>query len=60
MCDFLKANPWCSRNEYLWDMTIPQIKIASLDYSHTEYIASKEEKEKKEREKTIIGLIPTI
>ncbi len=38
MIDFLRANPWCSREEYTWHMTIPQIRLASFDFSHVEYL----------------------
>lgn len=41
MIDFLRANPWCSREEYMWEMTIPQIKLASIDFSHVEYLSEK-------------------
>ncbi len=37
MIDFLRANPWCSREEYLWGMTVAQVRLASLDFSHVEY-----------------------
>ena len=33
----LRANPWCSREEYLWGMTVAQVRLASLDFSHVEY-----------------------
>lgn len=38
MVDFLRANPWCSREEYLWQMTVGQVRLASFDFSHVEYI----------------------
>lgn len=34
MVDFLRANPWCSREEYMWGMTVAQVRLASLDFSH--------------------------
>jgi len=37
MIDFLRANPWCSQEEYKWRMTVPQIRLASFDFSHVEY-----------------------
>ena len=37
MIDFLRANPWCSREEYLWGITVAQVRLASLDFSHVEY-----------------------
>lgn len=46
MIDFLKANPYVTKEEYLWKWTIPQIKIASFDFTHNEYL---EEEDKKMR-----------
>lgn len=37
MIDFLRSNPWCSRDEYLWGMTVPQVSLASCDFSHINY-----------------------
>lgn len=37
MIDFLRANPWCSREEYTWRLTVPQVRLASFDFSHTDY-----------------------
>lgn len=34
MVDFLKANPSFNREDYLWNLTIPQIVIMSNDASH--------------------------
>lgn len=44
MIDFLRANPWCSLEEYMWEMTVPQIKLASIDFSHVEYLSDKKNK----------------
>lgn len=60
MIDFLRANTWCSMNDYLWGMTIPQIKLASHDYSHVEYLASEEEKKKRQKDNDLIGRIPMV
>ena len=38
MIDFLRSNPWCSKEEYMWDMSVAQIKLASYDFSHVEYL----------------------
>lgn len=40
MIDFLRANTWCSQEEYKWRMTVPQIRLASMDFTHIEYISS--------------------
>ena len=42
MIDFLRANTWCSQEEYKWRMTVPQIRLASMDFTHIEYISSDE------------------
>lgn len=44
MVDFLRANPWCSQEEYKWQMTVPQVRLASMDFSHVEYLTEKEKK----------------
>lgn len=36
--DFLRANPFVSREEYIWGWTVPQIKLAGMDFSHMEYL----------------------
>ena len=57
MIDFLKANPYVNREEYQWEWSIPQIKLALYDYTHIEYSNNKsEKKETKEiKNKNIIG-----
>lgn len=47
MIDFLRSNPWCSRDEYLWQMTVGQVRLASFDFSHVEYLHDKKKKGKK-------------
>lgn len=39
MIDFLRSNPWCSQEEYKWQMTVPQVRLASMDFTHLEYIS---------------------
>jgi len=41
MIDFLRANTWCSQEEYKWGMSIPQVRIASMDFTHIEYLSDK-------------------
>lgn len=38
MIDFLRANTWCSREQYVWGMSIGQIRLASFDFTHIEYL----------------------
>ena len=50
MIDFLRANPYVSKEEYLWHWTIPQIRLASYDFTHVEYLSEKQaEAEAKKR-----------
>lgn len=44
MIDFLRANTWCSREEYMWKMTIGQVRLSAVDFSHVEYNTDKEKK----------------
>lgn len=46
MVDFLRSNPWCSREEYMWGMTVGQVRLAAMDFSHIEY-ENKDKKKKK-------------
>lgn len=39
MIDFLRANTWCSQEEYKWGMTVPQVRLASMDFTRLEYIS---------------------
>lgn len=41
MIDFLRANPFVSKEEYMWQWTVPQIRLASYDFSHIEYLKDK-------------------
>ena len=49
MIDFLRANTWCSQEEYKWEMTVPQIRLASMDFSHIEYLTGKEKSKNKNK-----------
>ena len=53
MIDFLRANPYVSKEEYLWKWTIPQVKLASLDYSHVEYLSEEQAKAEKNRKNAV-------
>lgn len=46
MVDFLRSNTWCSREEYLWEMTVGQVRLSSFDFSRVEY-GNKDKKKKK-------------
>lgn len=47
MIDFLKNNPTVTREQYLWEWTVPQIKLASYDFTHIKYLSEKEKEKKK-------------
>lgn len=55
MIDFLKAHPGVKKDEYLWDWTIPQIRLAICDNTHIEYLTEEQAKiEKMRRSATFI------
>ena len=47
MIDFLRTNTWCSQEEYKWRMTVPQIRLASVDFTRIEYVSDSEKKNNK-------------
>lgn len=62
MVDFLRANPWCSQEEYKWGMSVPQVRLASMDFSHVEYLTEREKKLAKHKPKgrNLIGSAPSM
>lgn len=36
--DFLKSHPNVTRDEYMWEWTVPQILLASFDSTHLVYL----------------------
>lgn len=42
MIDFLKAFPFVTKEEYLWEWTVPQIRLASADNTHVKYLSEKQ------------------
>lgn len=44
MIDFLRSNTWCSQDEYKWGMTVPQVRLASIDFTHIEYLSDEEKR----------------
>lgn len=53
MMDFLKAFPSVTRDEYLWTLTVPQVKLAALDGTHIEYLTEEQVKREKMRRNAI-------
>lgn len=47
--DFLKNFPFVSKDEYLWEWTVPQIKLASSDSTHVKYLSDKERERRKSK-----------
>lgn len=48
MIDFLRANTFVSREEYMWKWTIPQITLSSMDFTRVEYKKDKKKETKSE------------
>ena len=44
MIDFLRANTFVSKEEYQWSWSVPQIKLASSDFTYTKYLSEKQAK----------------
>lgn len=42
MVDFLRANPYITREEYLYKLPIAQIELMSRDFTHTKYLSEKQ------------------
>lgn len=49
MMDFIKLYPSVTREQYMWEWSVPQIKLAMIDYSHTETMSEEGAKAYKER-----------
>lgn len=47
MMDFLKNFPSVTREQYMWEWTVPQIRLASSDITHVRYLSEKEMEMKK-------------
>lgn len=46
MVDFLKANPFVTMEQYKWGLSVPMIKIMSMDNTHVHYLSEKQSKKK--------------
>lgn len=42
MMDFLKAFPSVTKEQYMWEWTVPQIRLASADNTHVVYLTEKQ------------------
>lgn len=55
MIDFLRTNTWCSQEEYKWQMTVPQVRLASMDFTHIEYLSDNEKQNESLQNATVIN-----
>ena len=42
MVDFLRANPYVTKEQYMWEWTLPQVNLATMDFTHTVYLSEKQ------------------
>jgi hypothetical protein len=54
MIDFLRSNPFVTKEQFMWEWTVPQIKIASYDYTHVVYLSEKQAQKRKIESKTVV------
>lgn len=47
MMDFLKAYPSVTKDEYMWSWSVPQIKLAAFDFSHSIFLSDKQKEKRK-------------
>ena len=53
MVDFLKANPFVTLEEYKWGLSVPMIRIMSIDNTRIHYLSEKQQKMRKAKTTTI-------
>lgn len=44
MIDFLRANTFVTKEDYQWKWSVPQIKLATNDFTYTKYLSEKQAK----------------
>lgn len=54
--DFLKNFPFVTREQYLWEWTIPQIRLANSDSTHINYLSEEDKNLKKGKKITANNL----
>lgn len=47
MVDFLKANPFVSMDDYKWKLSVPMIRLMSIDNTRVHYLSEKQAIKKK-------------
>lgn len=48
--DFLKENPSVTKEAYMWEWSVPQLKLASMDRTRVKYLTEKEVEAKKSKQ----------
>lgn len=48
--DFLKENPSVTKEAYMWEWTVPQLKLASMDRTRVKYLTEKDIEAKKSKQ----------
>lgn len=56
MVDFLRENPYVTKDEYLWGWTVPQIRLASYDFTHVIYLDDEQVKMRNGKKLTEDGI----
>ena len=46
MVDFLKANQFVTMEEYKWGLSVPMIRLMSIDNTRVHYLSEKQAQEK--------------
>ena len=49
MVDFLKANPFVTIEDYKWKLSVPMIRLMSMDNTRVDYLSDKQVKERKSK-----------
>ena len=56
MVAFLRENPYVTKEEYLWEWTVPQIRLASYDFTHVIYLDDEQVKMRNGKKLTEDGI----
>ena len=49
MVDFLKANPFVSMEDYKWGLSVPMIRLMSIDNTRVHYMTDKQAQNSKSK-----------
>lgn len=49
MVDFLKANPFVTMEDYRWKLSVPLIRLMSMDNTRVHYLSEKQAKKRKSK-----------